>query len=37
MKKEIVKALNELEKISSDELKNQRYEKFRAMGKFIEQ
>ena len=37
MKKEIVRALAELEKLSSEELKNQRYEKFRAMGKFIEQ
>jgi len=36
MKKSIEKALNELEKLSSDELRAQRYEKFRKMGRFIE-
>ena len=36
MKKTILSALNELSKLSPIELKNQRYDKFRKMGKFIE-
>ncbi|MBR6127865.1 acetyl-CoA carboxylase carboxyltransferase subunit alpha [bacterium] len=37
MKNSIKKALEELSKLSADELRTQRYEKFRKMGKFIEQ
>ena len=36
MKKAIENALSELSKLSSDELRAQRYEKFRRMGRFIE-
>ena len=36
MKTSILKALKELNKLSVDELKEQRYNKFRAMGRFIE-
>lgn len=36
MKSSIVKALKELKKLSVKDLKEQRYEKFRAMGRFIE-
>ena len=36
MKISILKALKELNKLSVDELKEQRYNKFRAMGRFIE-
>ena len=36
MKKSILNALNELEKLPPEELRAQRYEKFRRMGKFIE-
>ncbi len=36
MKKSISNALNKLNKMSSEELKTQRYNKFRKMGKFIE-
>lgn len=36
MKKSIMNALNELSKKSADELKNERYNKFRSMGRFIE-
>lgn len=36
MKKAIENALNDLSKLSSDELRAQRYEKFRKMGRFIE-
>ena len=37
MKAAILDSLKELEGMSAEELKNQRYKKFRAMGKFIEQ
>ena len=37
MKSSIKKALEELSKLSADELRTKRYEKFRQMGKFIEQ
>ena len=37
MKAAILDSLKELEGMSAEELKNQRYSKFRAMGKFIEQ
>ena len=36
MKASILENLNELEKMSAEELRNQRYDKFRAMGRFIE-
>lgn len=36
MKKSIQKALKELEKLSPEKLKEERYNKFRAMGRFIE-
>ena len=36
MKDAIINALTDLEGMSAEELRNQRYEKFRAMGKFIE-
>lgn len=36
MKSSIVKALSELEKLPADKLKEERYAKFRAMGRFIE-
>ena len=36
MKKSILNALEELSKLSSSELREKRYQKFRAMGKFIE-
>ena len=36
MKKSIINALNELENLQPEELRAQRYEKFRRMGKFIE-
>ena len=36
MKKAISNALNELSQMSAEELRNQRYNKFRSMGKFIE-
>ena len=36
MKKSIINALNELENLQPEELRAQRYEKFRKMGKFIE-
>ena len=35
MKKTILEAYNELKGMSSEELRNQRYDKFRAMGKFL--
>lgn len=37
MKSAILNSLKELEGMSAEELKNQRYNKFRAMGRFIEQ
>lgn len=37
MKAAILDSLKELEGMSAEELKNQRYDKFRAMGRFIEQ
>ena len=37
MKTAILDSLKELEGMSAEELKNQRYNKFRAMGRFIEQ
>ena len=37
MKSAILDSLKELEGMSAEELKNQRYDKFRAMGRFIEQ
>ncbi len=37
MKSAILDSLKELEGMSAEELKNQRYNKFRAMGRFIEQ
>ena len=37
MKVAILDSLKELEGMSAEELKNQRYDKFRAMGRFIEQ
>ena len=36
LKHSILNALNELEKLSPEELRAKRYEKFRKMGKFIE-
>ncbi|MBR3889887.1 acetyl-CoA carboxylase carboxyltransferase subunit alpha [bacterium] len=36
MKAAILENLSELEKMSAEELRNQRYDKFRAMGRFIE-
>ena len=36
MKTSIIKAFEELNKLSAEELKEQRYNKFRAMGRFIE-
>ncbi len=36
MKTAILENLSELEKMSAEELRNQRYDKFRAMGRFIE-
>jgi len=36
MKKTILKSLKELSKLSPEELKNRRYEKFRKMGSFLE-
>jgi acetyl-CoA carboxylase alpha subunit len=36
MKSAIVSAINELSAMSAEELREQRYNKFRAMGKFIE-
>lgn len=36
MKASILENLNELEKMSAEELRNQRYDKFRAMGRFLE-
>ena len=36
LKTSISKYLNELSKLSKEELRNQRYDKFRKMGKFIE-
>ena len=36
MKKAILNALEELSKLSVDKLREERYEKFRAMGRFIE-
>ena len=36
MKSSIVKALDELSKLSVDKLREERYAKFRAMGRFIE-
>ena len=36
MKKSIIKAIKDLSKLSVDKLREQRYSKFRAMGKFIE-
>lgn len=37
MKESILNSLQELEGMSAEELRNQRYDKFRAMGRFIEQ
>lgn len=37
MKEAILNSLQELEGMSAEELRNQRYDKFRAMGRFIEQ
>ncbi len=37
MKESILNTLQELEGMSAEELRNQRYDKFRAMGRFIEQ
>lgn len=37
MKSAILDSLKELEGMSAEELKNQRYDKFRAMGRFVEQ
>ena len=36
MKKSIIKAIKDLSKLPVDKLREQRYSKFRAMGKFIE-
>ena len=36
MKKAILDSLNELSGLSKEELRNQRYDKFRHMGAFIE-
>ena len=36
IKSTILNALNELKNMSADELRNQRYDKFRAMGQFLE-
>ena len=36
MKKTILQALDELSGLSGDELRNQRYDKFRKMGAFLE-
>lgn len=36
MKRTIISSLEELDKLSEDELKNQRYDKFRKMGAFLE-
>ena len=36
MKSEILKALHELEKLSPEELKDEKYKKFRNMGMFLE-
>ena len=36
MKKSILNALNALSKLSIDKLREERYAKFRAMGRFIE-
>ena len=36
MKKAILDSLNELSSLSKEELRNQRYDKFRHMGAFIE-
>ena len=36
MKSAIIKAIDELSKLSVDKLREERYSKFRAMGRFIE-